>query len=73
MTALFFLTAAALGILDLLRWFRQTQRHLAEVDRLAHRIHVNGIRGKSTVTRILAGMLREAGIVTIATSTGTPP
>jgi poly-gamma-glutamate synthase PgsB/CapB len=38
---------------------------------LEHRIHVNGIRGKSTVTRIVAGMLREAGITTIAKSTGT--
>ncbi len=35
------------------------------------RIHVNGIRGKSTVSRIIAGMLREAGFTTIAKSTGT--
>ena len=35
------------------------------------RVHVNGIRGQSTVTRIIAGMIREAGIVTIAKSTGT--
>ena len=32
---------------------------------------MNGIRGKSTVTRIIAGMLREAGLVAIAKSTGT--
>ncbi len=32
---------------------------------------MNGIRGKSTVTRIVAGMLREAGLVAIAKSTGT--
>ena len=28
---------------------------------LQWRVHVNGIRGKSTVTRIIAGMMREAG------------
>lgn len=38
---------------------------------LALRIHVNGIRGKSTVTRIIAGLLREGGCVTVAKSTGT--
>jgi poly-gamma-glutamate synthase PgsB/CapB len=38
---------------------------------LTMRIHVNGIRGKSTVTRIIAGLLREGGCVTIAKSTGT--
>ncbi|HEY5652398.1 MAG TPA: poly-gamma-glutamate synthase PgsB, partial [Acidimicrobiia bacterium] len=38
---------------------------------LEWRIHVNGIRGKSTVTRIIAGMLREAGYGTIGKSTGT--
>ncbi len=35
-----------------------------------HRIHVNGIRGKSSVTRLIAGVLREAGIMTIAKTTG---
>ena len=70
-TSVFFLAALGIGLFNLLRWFRQTQRHLRRVDGLSHRIHVNGIRGKSTVTRILAGMLREAEIVTIAKSTGT--
>jgi poly-gamma-glutamate synthase PgsB/CapB len=37
------------------------------------RIHVNGTRGKSTVTRLLAGALREAGISTLAKTTGTAP
>lgn len=45
--------------------------HRRQVDALQWRVHVNGIRGKSTVTRIIAGMMREAGIVTIAKSTGT--
>ncbi len=35
------------------------------------RIHVNGTRGKSSVTRLIAGGLREAGIPTCAKTTGT--
>lgn len=34
------------------------------------RIHVNGTRGKSTTTRLIAAGLREAGIRTIAKTTG---
>lgn len=37
------------------------------------RIHVNGTRGKSTVTRLVAAALREAGIPTFAKVTGTTP
>ncbi len=37
------------------------------------RIHVNGTRGKSTVTRLVAAALREAGIPTLAKVTGTSP
>jgi len=37
------------------------------------RVHVNGTRGKSTTTRLIAGALREAGIRTLAKTTGTAP
>ena len=58
--------------LALLIWWRvEFVMHRRRVDALEWRIHVNGIRGKSTVTRILAGMLREAGYGTIGKSTGT--
>jgi len=36
-------------------------------------IHVNGSRGKSTVTRLIAGGLREAGFKVLAKTTGTSP
>ena len=36
-------------------------------------IDVNGSRGKSSVTRLIAGALREAGIPTVAKVTGTTP
>lgn len=40
-------------------------------ERFEHRIHVNGIRGKSSVTRLIAATLREGGIRTAAKTTGT--
>lgn len=55
----------------LARWAWESVSHRRRVGRLAYRVHVNGIRGKSTVTRIIAGMLREAGYVTIGKATGT--
>lgn len=59
------------GVTLILRWRLETLAHRRRVDGLAWRIHVNGIRGKSTVARIIAGMLREHELVTVAKSTGT--
>lgn len=36
-----------------------------------YRIHVNGIRGKSSVTRLVSATLRESGIRTVGKTTGT--
>ena len=55
----------------LAHWRAEFTAHRRRVETLQWRIHVNGIHGESTVTRIIAGMLREAGYVTIAKSTGT--
>ena len=55
----------------LTRWALEARAHRRRIDRLDYRIHVNGIRGKSTVTRIIAGMFREADYVTIGKATGT--
>jgi gamma-polyglutamate synthase len=41
--------------------------------RIPIRIHVNGTRGKSSVTRLIAAGLRKGGIKTIAKTTGTYP
>ena len=40
---------------------------------IPHRIHVNGIRGKSSVTRLIAAGLRGGGVRTWAKVTGTAP
>jgi poly-gamma-glutamate synthase PgsB/CapB len=44
--------------------------HHGRLEQLDVRIHVNGIRGKSSVTRLVAGVLREGGFVTVAKTTG---
>jgi poly-gamma-glutamate synthase PgsB/CapB len=45
--------------------------HKRNLARIPIRIHVNGTRGKSSVVRLIAGGLRESGIVTCAKTTGT--
>ncbi|MCL1853253.1 MAG: poly-gamma-glutamate synthase PgsB [Peptococcaceae bacterium] len=48
-------------------------RNKRNLKRLAIRINVNGIRGKSTVTRLITSFLHEVGISTIGKTTGTAP
>ncbi len=62
--------AAVFLLVPLGRWLFATQGHRRRVDALEVRVHVNGIRGKSSVTRCIAGVLREAGYTTIAKTTG---
>lgn len=69
-------TAISVGLLVVLTcavfgyWRISVNRHHRRLDQLAVRIHVNGIRGKSSVTRLVAGVLREGGFVTVAKTTG---
>ncbi len=51
-------------------WRRQQAIHERRLQNYKVRIHVNGIRGKSTVSRLIAGVLREAGYRTVAKTTG---
>ena len=55
---------AAYGVLEV-------RRHQANLDRIPTRVHVNGTRGKSSVTRLIAGGLRAGGRCTFAKTTGT--
>lgn len=48
-------------------------RHTRMRDAIPIRIHVNGTRGKSSVTRLIAAALRAHGIRTYAKTTGTLP
>jgi poly-gamma-glutamate synthase PgsB/CapB len=45
--------------------------HRRNISAIPIRIHVNGTRGKSSVTRLIAGGLRAGNIVTCAKTTGT--
>ena len=49
----------------------EARRHAANLARIPLRIHVNGTRGKSSVTRLIAAGLREGGVATFAKTTGT--
>lgn len=51
-------------------WNLSARAHWRRMDALEVRVHVNGIRGKSTVTRLVAGVLREGGFRTVAKTTG---
>jgi len=48
-------------------------RHSRNVAKIPIRIHVNGTRGKSSVTRLIAAGLRAGGVKTVAKTTGTLP
>jgi poly-gamma-glutamate synthase PgsB/CapB len=56
----------AMGALELIL-------HRRRLARIPIRIHVNGTRGKTSVTRLIAAGLREAGIRCVAKTTGTVP
>jgi len=56
-----------------LYWIIEYYRHLRNVRSIPIRIHVNGTRGKSSVTRLIAAGLRASGKRTIAKITGTLP
>lgn len=62
------LTVVAAGLI--VYWNYSVRVHHRRLEQLDVRIHVNGIRGKSSVTRLLAGVLREGGFVTVAKTTG---
>ena len=53
--------------------FAELYLHQNALSKIPIRIHVNGIRGKSSVVRLIASGLREGGLKTYAKTTGTIP
>lgn len=49
----------------------EQRRHFTNLDQIPTRVLVNGIRGKSSITRLCAGALRGGALVTVAKTTGT--
>src|SRR5436305_1811054 len=62
--------AGSLTVLLILGVVEQ-HRHDRNLDRIPVRILVNGIRGKSSITRLTAGALRGGGLRVVAKTTGT--
>ena len=53
-------------------WFENTM-HIRALENIPLRIHVNGSRGKSSVTRLVAAGLRSGGLKVLAKTTGSAP
>ncbi len=66
LTICYLITLAFVGYL-----LYHKRRFAQERDSIPYRIHVNGIRGKSSVTRYVAAILRDAGYKTYGKTTGT--
>src|SRR3954452_7785013 len=49
----------------------EQKRHFASLAQIPTRVLVNGIRGKSSITRLTAGALRGGGLRVVAKTTGT--
>ena len=47
--------------------------HQKTIGRIPHRIHVNGTRGKSSVTRLITGGLQRGTMKVMGKTTGTMP
>jgi len=60
-------------IVLIVNWLIEYYRHQRNVNAIPVRIHVNGTRGKSSVTRLIASGLRAGGLKTIGKTTGTLP
>lgn len=54
-------------IMGMIEW----KNHKKNINALPIRVNVNGIRGKSTVTRLTTAIIKEAGYKTIGKTTGT--
>jgi poly-gamma-glutamate synthase PgsB/CapB len=58
-------------LLGFMAWEYQVHKH--NLRKVPMRIHVNGTRGKSSVTRLIAAGLRAGGVSTCAKTTGSRP
>ena len=62
---------ALLWLLWILWLYWEERQHMKRLGRIKFRIHVNGTRGKSGVTRLIAAGLRAGGLSVLAKVTGT--
>ena len=60
----------SLFIILLFYYIFEQSRHNKRIFNIKYRIHINGIRGKSSVTRLIGKILRESDIKTFTKTTG---
>ena len=65
-----YLAALAVFVLVACHYAAERLQHNRNLNRIPLRIHVNGTRGKSSVTRLIAAGLRAGGLVVVAKTTG---
>ncbi|MBQ0828679.1 poly-gamma-glutamate synthase PgsB [Streptomyces tagetis] len=70
MLYLYFVLLAG-GLFLLVAGIVEQRRHYAALHSIRSRVLVNGIRGKSSITRLCAGALRGGDLITVAKTTGT--
>ncbi len=73
MTLVTLIVLISLLLLLILLGLIESKIHYAAISKIPTRVHVNGTRGKSSVTRLIAAGLREGGVKTIAKTTGSSP
>ncbi len=52
-------------------WLFEYRNHNRRLSSIPIRVHINGSRGKSSITRLIGGAMREGGIRTVTKTTGT--
>ncbi|WP_338673667.1 poly-gamma-glutamate synthase PgsB [Streptomyces sp. SCSIO 30461] len=66
-----YVVLVACSVILLIAGIIEQRRHFANLENIPSRVLVNGIRGKSSITRLCAGALRGGGLTTVAKTTGT--
>ncbi|MFG6147368.1 poly-gamma-glutamate synthase PgsB [Halobacillus sp. B23F22_1] len=60
-----------LGLIAFFLGAKEKMKNNKNIESIPVRVNVNGIRGKSTVTRLITGVLQKAGYKTVGKTTGT--
>ena len=68
----FSMIIAAIALL-LILGIKEKRKNEENIKKLPIRVNVNGIRGKSTATRLITGVLDSAGYKVVGKTTGTSP
>lgn len=68
-----YLLVAGITAALLVLWAAEYRAHRRRLERIRVRVHVNGTRGKSSVTRLIAAGLRAGGYRVVAKTTGSVP